>query len=356
VGGSFRADYLDPTSIAANAWPASKTPEFTHLATADRLEDDFLKPALKRFGLSRLNASLKAGPASPTGTRTVLKGRQLLRTLFETTDVNLYSSRNTSGMHPFGQPTDFLATQVINLPVDQFFLNTDLLSGDGEGGLGGLRLQSARSFNTVASLTQQENKDLISMFALRLNGVPGDTEFAWLVPGAAFVDNALIDQCLQMGVVTPHFLAAVLAVDLENPVFSAKRSALLIFLPDQFDFTPVAAGVSPTTPPRDVSKDLLTAAVIAKIDAASPAAGSPPDEFRTLLRSSDAVKVLDQRIVAYRDRVNAKLQKTPANAAARKAELARLFKIAIDRRQAMETHPILKNLDETGGRLLLPSP
>jgi hypothetical protein len=356
VGGSFKADYLDPSSLAADTWPAARTAEFTRLATADQLEDDFLKPALKRFALARLNAALNAGPLSTTGTRTVLKARQLLRPLFETTDVNLYSSRNTSGVHPFGQPTDFLATQAINLPVDQFFLNTDLMSGDGEGALGGLRLDSARGFKNVAPLTQQENKELINTFKVKLNGVSGDTEFAWLVPGVSYADNALIDQCLQQGVVSPHFLAAVLAIDLETPVFSTTRAALQVFLPDQFDFTPVATGVSPTSVPHDVSKDRLTAAVIAKIDAGSPVVGSPPDQFRTLLKSPDAVAVLDQRIVAYRDRVKANLDKAPANAAARKAELERLFKIVLDRRRAMVTHPILKNLDETGGRLLLPLP
>jgi hypothetical protein len=218
-----------------------------------------------------------------------------------------------------------------------------------------LKLASAQGFKAFASLTQQENKNLIDKFNVKLNGVSGDTQFAWFVPGASYVDNALIDECLQQGVVTPHFLAAVLAVDLETPVFSKKRSALTDFLPDQFDFTPVAAGVNPTTLSRDVAKDLLTAAVIAKIDAASPAAGTPADDFRMLLKSADAAVILNQHIVDYVDRVKAKLDKAPANAAARKAELERLFRVAIDRRKAMVAHPILKNLDETRGKLLLPA-
>jgi hypothetical protein len=125
VGGSFKADYLDPNSFATDAWPAAQTLEFKRLAPADKLEDDFMKQTLKRFSVARVNAALKAGPVTTAGTKTVLKGRQLLRPFFETTDVNLYSSRNTSGVHPFGKPSDFLATQIINLPADQFFLNTD---------------------------------------------------------------------------------------------------------------------------------------------------------------------------------------------------------------------------------------
>lgn len=103
-------------------------------------------------------------------------------------------------------------------------LNTDLIAGDGEGGLGGLKLSSARGFESLPALTQKENRDLIEKLGVKLKGEPGDAHFAWFVPGPAFVDNALIDECLQSGAVTPHFLAAVLAVDLEKPVFSEKRT------------------------------------------------------------------------------------------------------------------------------------
>jgi hypothetical protein len=361
VGGSFKADYLDPNSTATDLWPAAKTPAFKRFAPANLLEDDFLKPALKRFSLSRLNTALKRDDGTgnravnSAGAMTVVEGRRLLRPLFETTDINLYSSQKTSGLHPFGGPADFVAAQQMNMPVDQFFLNTDLIAGGAEGGLGGLNLVAARNFASLATLTQQENKDLITKFQVKLNNVSGDTQFAWFVPGASFSDNALIDQCLQQGIITPHFLAAALAVDVENPVFSAKRAALLAFVPDQFDFKPVAANANPLAVPRNAADDPLTAAVIAKIDAANPAAGSPADEFRTLLKSADAVQELNKRVTAYVARVKKSLDTAPANAAVRKAELERLFGVVIGRRKAMLAHPTLKNLDETGGKLLLPS-
>ena len=363
VGASFPADYLDPKSFATDKWPAATTPVFKGLTQANVLEEDILMPALKRFSLTRLNSALKRDPLTgnqsinAAGMMTVMEGRRLLRPLFETTDVNLYSSRNTSGIHPFGKPDDFVPAGQINMPRDQFFLNTDLIAGGGEGKLGGLKLASGRGFEEdVMTLTQQDNKALVTKFQVQLNNVPGDTHFGWLVPGTSFGNNDLIDQCLQLGVVTPHFLAASLAVDVENPVFSEKRKILVSFIPDQFDFSPVAPGVDPTTLPRNVANDLLTKAVIAKIDVANPAAGSPADEFRTLLKSTDAVNELDQRVKAYVSRVKANLDPAPANAANRKAELERLFGLVVDRRKAMEADPVLSNLDETNGRLLLPLP
>jgi hypothetical protein len=371
VGGSFKAEYLDPESFA-DKWPAAckpapglasclPTPAFKDLAQANELEDDFLKPLLRRFASARLNTALKRDndtrnlSVDAAGSMTVLEGRRLLRPLFETTDINLYSSRNNSGLHPFGKPSDFVAGSDILLPANQFFLNTDLIAGGDEGELGGLKLSAARQFTEFAALTQEENKKLITKFGLRLNGVPGDTQFAWLVPGESYGNNSMIDLCLQRGVMTPHFLAAVLAVDLETPVFSDKRASLLGFIPDRFDFTPVAAGADPTTLPRDPEKDLLTKAVLANIDATSPATGSPADEFRTLLKSADAVRELDRKIADYVARLKAKLDRSvAANAATREAELERLFKLLIERRNGMEAHPVLANLDETGRRLLLP--
>jgi hypothetical protein len=361
VGTSFPATYLDPNSLAPDKWPAASTPPFRQLTQANVLEDDILIPAFKRFSLTRMNSAIKRDAAgnrvvNAAGKSTVTDGRRLLRPLFETTEVNLYSSHDKSGIHPFGPPADFMPTRNIRIPSEQFFLNTNLIAGDGEGSLGGLQLASGQGFTAFANLTQQENKDLVTKFAIKLNGVSGDSEFAWIVPGVSYGNNALLDQCLQLGVVTPHFLAAALAVDVENPAFSTPRASLLDFIPDQFDFTPVAAGVNPTTLPRDAANDLLTQAVIAKINAAGPATGSPADEFRTLLKSADAVQELDARVKAYVARVKTKLDTAPANATTRKSELERLFGIVIARRKAMEADPILRTLDETGGQLLLPLP
>lgn len=357
MGGSFQASYLLPDM--ANSWPAAASTPFQRLSTADKLEVGFMIPAFKRFNTSRLNASLKRDDAtgsravSASGKMTMVEARRFLRPLFETVETNLVSSRHTSGLHPFGAASDFVSTLPIEIP-NSFFLNSQLIAGGGSGGLGGLKVTEAAGFSGFARLTQQENKDLITRLGVRLNGSPGDTHFGWFVPEAGFVQNDVIDQALQLGVITPHFAAAVLAVDVEVPVFSQKRRELLSFLPAQLEFTPVPSGTDPVSLPRDAANDLLTQAVIANIDQANPAQNSAAHEFRELLKAQNAVDELQGRVTAYANRVRNALD--PAQPAQRAAELDRLYRLLIDRRRQMLAHPVLRNLDETNGQLLLPLP
>jgi len=53
-------------------------------------------------------------------------------------------------------------------------------------------------------------------------------------------------------------------------------------------------------------------------------------------------------------RIKTELDTAPANANRRKAELERLWKLMMARRQALAAHPVFRNLDETGGQLLFP--
>lgn len=354
VGAAFKANYLDPASTHQAKWPAASTPLLRTLHGAEELENNHLIPALKRFNEARINAQLLREDA--TGNRLLTSGRltltganRLLRSLFVPTEVNMTSSRHPSGFHPFGKATDFSRDSKIELP-DDFFLHTGLIAG-GQG-VDGLQLSSAQMFRTFASLTQAENKTLIEKFKLRLNGEPGDAHFAWFVPTPSFLDTEMSDRLVKLGAVTPHFLAAVLAVDLEEPLFSEKRSELLKYLPEQLEFTPLSDGVDPLVIPHNPATDALTLAVIAKIDADSPAPGSAADKFRTLLKQSDAVEQLDQLVKAYATRVQTALE----TATTRQDELERLFTILVSRRQAMVRKPLFAPLDETGGRLLFPLP
>ena len=264
--------------------------------------------------------------------------------------MNLISSRDKSGRHPFAPPTEFVPNLSIRIP-DNFFLNTHLIAGGGTPGYIGLQLPVAAQFRQFATLTQQENTDLLDRFEIRLNNVRGDTNFAWFGPEPSLIDNDLADQLLRTGIVTPHFLAAVLAVDLENPVFSEKRAALLQYVPNQFECKPIPSGTDPNALPRDPAQDFLTQAVIAAIDQDNPPGNSPAAEFRTLLQSADARHVLRARVQEYAARVEQRLSGDQ-----RQAELERLFRILVDRREAMARHPVLRNLDETNGQLLLPLP
>ena len=74
---------------------------------------------------------------------TMQEGRRLLRPLFQTREINLISSRHTSGLHPFGTQTDFVPTLEIQIPTS-FFLNTQLIAGGGSGGLGRLETNGCK--------------------------------------------------------------------------------------------------------------------------------------------------------------------------------------------------------------------
>ena len=355
VGGAFKANYLDPKSTHPAKWPAASTSLFKGLAGAEELETDHLIPAFKRFNESRVNALLLREDGS--GNRLLTKGRltltsadRLLRSLFVPTEVNLGSSRHPSGIHPFGAATDFVADKEIQLPED-FFLHTSLIAG-GQGNVGGLQLASAKKFNDFAKLKQSENKALVEKFKLRLNGVPGDSHFAWLVPTPSFIDTEMADRLQKLGVVTPHFLAAVLAVDLEVPLFSEKRAKLV--------GPPAGAGRIHPAGGRDGSYRRKARPGERPVDEGSdrqdrlgkPRRGVAGRRIPALLKGPDAVKALDEKCKAYATRVETQLR----NAATRPAELERLFAILVARRKAMLSNPLFAPLDETNGKLLFALP
>ncbi len=278
--GSFKAEYLVDGSGHPAPWPTAATTRFkTSLDIAERFETDFMIPSIKRFNSARLNSALKRSNQTgdrlvePSGRMTAVEGQRLLRPLFETTEVNLISSRDKSGRHPLGSPTDFVPSLRVRIP-DNLFLNTHLIAGGGTPGYLGLQLPEAAEFRPFAALTQQENSDLLEMFQVTFNIARGDANFAWFGPEPSLIDNDLADQLLRSGVVTPHFLAAVLAIDLESPVFSEKRASLLKYIPAKFEFKPLPAGADPNTLPRDSAQDLLTQAVVNAIAEDSPGPGS----------------------------------------------------------------------------------
>jgi hypothetical protein len=287
---------------------------------------------------------------SPTGRLTVLEGKRLLRPLFETTEINLISSRDKSGQHPLSPTNEFVPTNTIRIP-DNFFLNTHLIAG-GAGHFNGLKILEANAFRQFGTLTQQDNKTLLDTLQIMLNNTRGDTNFAWFGPEPSLIDNDLVDQLLKLGVITPHFLAAVLTIDLKTPVFSSQRTYLLQFVPEQFEFKPIPAGTDPTTLPRDVAEDVLTQAVLEAIARAHPPADSPAAEWHRLLQEQDARTVLQQRVVDYANDVQRALS---GDVTAQQAELTRLYQLLVQRRQTLSNHETLKMLDEARG-LLLPLP
>jgi hypothetical protein len=60
----------------------------------------------------------------------------------------------------------------------------------------------------------------------------GDTHFVFVVPEVAFEDGLVLKQLIDRGVLSPPLAGALLMIDFENPVFSARRASLLTFVPD----------------------------------------------------------------------------------------------------------------------------
>ena len=359
-----RAEYLLPVANPTVRWPvATQSPRFREvLDGAEKLEGKIIA-SIGQFNIKRLEAALEKTPGGGVATDAqgrakVLRGRRLLRPLFETTEFNLISSTEKSGLHPLPQVSTQGPSGSVRIP-DSFFLNANLIgAGGGVTELRGLGITRARQFSQVARVTQQEYKDLIGQANTKLFGRPGDAVFAWLVPEPSQIDNDMIDRLLRSGAVSSEFVAAVLTIDLETPMFSQERASLLQFIPDEFRFVrPSGAAPPPATAPRDE----LTEAVIAAIEATNPAADTPAGKFLQLLRginlkdpnnSQNPRKILESRVNAYHDRVKSNLE----NPQSRAAELRRLYQLALARRRAVLANPVLGALDETAGRGLLPLP
>ena len=60
-----------------------------------------------------------------------------------------------------------------------------------------------------------------------------DADHAWLTPVKAQSDMVAVDSLVEQGVVDNEFVAAVLAVDFTNPVFSKRRCDLLKLVPEE---------------------------------------------------------------------------------------------------------------------------
>ncbi len=318
---SFRSlvGYLSPDS--PNAWAIAKSPRFLDLAGAQDFETSFVLPSIKQFDGRRVDALTRAVPG---GRREATDGRRLLRPLFETLEYNLTSADQPSGLHPFPTRGD---GPVVDIQVpDTFFLNANLLAGGGFTRYQGLGIAEARQFADVLKLTPAEYRDTVKAFQTRIGGREFDANFAWLVPEASHADNQMADILVRRGIVTAEFAAAVLAVDLENPVFSQDRESLLQFVPARFRFKPRNAEDVPPAHP-----DELTTAVIQAVRASGVPAGSARETFVKLLEDPQPVQRVREAVAAYLAR-----QTTSLEGVARAAEIRRLYRRMLERRIAAQ--------------------
>ena len=337
---------------STNPWKVTSNDRIgKHLKGAEDLETDFIVPAINQFNTQRIEVSLaRNNDGSPVldsdGMKQVIEGKRLLRPLFVTTEFNIISSPQKVGkLHPFSDAPTVGPDKAVEIP-ESFFLNANLIS-DTPPGLGMAReVQAFREF----TVQPEEYKQLLTNSGVQVNGQkPGDADFAWLVPEPSHIDNNMVEQLMQQGIVTPQFVAAVIAIDLETPILSKEREALLQFIPEQFRFQPLDGGANPLSLKRH--PDDLTQKVVAAMEKASPESNSPAGKFLTLLKSDIPSATLKEQLNAYHFRVKQALD----NQITRPAELERLYNLAIARREAvLEEGTGLKALDEFS--LLFPLP
>ena len=253
--------------------------------------------------IGRFNRRRFADVARPDaqGRLVVADLKRVLRPLFVTTEFNLASANQRSGLHPLEPGPQNGPTLPVQIP-DSFFLSSSIL-GDVAG------IGEARGFADVARIPPAEYRTLITQTGVKLRPgqveVAGDTGFAWFTPETAFVDSDWIATLHSNKLVTPEFVAAVLAVDLETPVFSTRRASLLNSMPDSITVTP-----------GEAYPDALARAVIARLEAANPAGGSAEAEFLSLLKAPDPLQAVRMLIVGYKNHIAGQF----ANPATRTAE------------------------------------
>jgi len=320
---SFRNTVSYLSSTSQNHWRIAETLRFRDLRGAEGLETGFILPSIRQFNGRRLSTMIR--PITPNE-HEVTDGPRTLRSLFLTTEYNITSAGQLSGVHPLAKVGG--SAEAIAVP-DAFFLNANLLAGGGLTQYEGLGVPEARQFSGVLQLQPKEYQAVVTRFSTSIGGLSGDANFAWFVPEPSHVDNQFVDLLIRRGVVTRDFAAAVLAVDLENPVFSKVRGSLLALIPPSFRFKPLNPGDVPAAHPDQVTRD-----VIAKLESLKPSAGSPEAEFLALLESPNPVEGLRMKVNAYQDRVRMRL----GDALQSQAEVDRLYRALLRRRQEAVAH------------------
>jgi hypothetical protein len=328
--------YLVPETPDADRWPVANDPQLKVLDGAEKLEGAIIG-SITQFNNRRF---AQAVGTDGQGQLVVAEAKRVLRPLFETTEINLTTANQRSGLHPLEAGTHAGPVLPIQIP-NSFFLSAGLLGGG--AGLKGLGIAEAKQFAPAAVIPQADYKALIESSGVKIRPrqgpLAGDTQFAWFTPEPGFVASHWIDTLVDRKVLTLGFVAAALAADLETPIFSAGRARLLALVPESI-----------TVIPGEPHPDRLTRAIIGKLEPANPAAGSAEAEFLAALKSPDPIGHVRARIIAYKDRTAQRF----ADNGTRNAEIQRLFGLLIARRRAMMDHPIFGNLIETGALLPLP--
>ncbi len=294
------------------------------LQGAERLEVQIIS-ALRRF--HRHEAARAQTPLGGGITR-IDNARALLRPVFETTEINIASSSVPTGnLHPFTS-SNLGILDPVQIP-NTHFLNARVLAQSnfpGSSADGTLNIAAAGQFRNAARVPATVYQDLVTSNALVLAscrgpvpGLQGDAHFAWLHPEPGLFDVTRVEHLLTEKIVDRNFVAAVMAVDLRNPI-SDVRAELLQFVPEDYQID--ASG------PLDLHEQTLAA-----LDAAGTALPPSAQLFRDRLRSGNATALLEQDVEAYLAEVTSAFS-VPTSAEF-DDEVQKQFANLLDRRAAM---------------------
>jgi hypothetical protein len=198
------------------------------LPPADPLRTDAFYQSTALKGGEDLELLVRSGVARWTNARfagriqngSVQKLPEFFRQLLTTTTVNLTCSPQQTSALDDDEP--------LRLPTT-VFLNSELLVDDLQVPAALPRLKVPGSFY----------KSCLERFGVELRDggtvLPQDTFFAFAVPEPSLEDRSVVGQLVKRGILSRRLAVSILMVDFPNPVFSARREKLLIYVPETAD-------------------------------------------------------------------------------------------------------------------------
>ena len=253
--------------------PLRNDPVFRARVTAERLETEVVRPAIRRWNEARVRKAV--------GDDGVWRNVQhFLRQAVCDTTVNLVTSETASRI---------LRDDELLQPPVSFFLNRDVLFDSLD------LVPDDVAASTIAVPGRLYRQCLVRYDVHRSDGalrLDGDAHFAFLVPEPAFEDTDLIAAMLQAGLITERFIACLAMIDFSNPVFSERRATLLRYVPE------VASGANAGEDMQNQFVAALDAAIAEDRDGAARP-GSVEQEFLANWSEADFRTAFRRRIAEY---------------------------------------------------------
>jgi hypothetical protein len=237
--------FPDGSPLATHRWFALDGAAGGLRHGAEVLEVQFAIPSMRRWAEARFEALAEGG--------TVEDPRRVMVQILGTPTVNLISTRMRSVARQ--------ADEVARALPPSFFFSVEALTNPPIG------------LTPVSPLLLplDHYRASLETFAFTVtdgNGIdhPGDTTFAFFVPHRAREDDEALRAAIAVGLITPRLAASLLMVDFPNPIFSARREALLAHVPATATITDGASTFSqemadailaaaPDTPPGSPERE-----------------------------------------------------------------------------------------------------